>query len=634
VVVVALGALGIFGVYAWSARYWVDLTDEGYFLYLASRVYQGDLPYRDFDTYYTPGVFYLYAAAFKLFGVSIVPVRVLMCGVRVICALLLYGLTRRVAPWPFAILPFLALAAVDPMPVFPEPHPAWMAMAATLLTLETILRHDTSGRRRWIVLAGVVAGVAFLFKQNVGAFAALTVGGYVVFRPRPNAGWLMMAAQALFAIVLALAVTVLLWPALDDLVTAAIWLPVIATLGLLLALRWHEQRPDHWTAGLRALMIEGLTAGAAFVVVTLLWLVPLTFALGPRDVPWGLFVGAVNQGALIYPLEPPPRVARELGLVAIWLPIGVAAVCGVLGGRTKRGLRSSVVRRPSSVVLPVILSLLLPLMPVVTRLPEELVEDPSFYPWLGILNAQLDSLYLYLPALGAWGALAALRFLPWYLLAGTLAALAVHPRVDALHAMFAGPPLFVVGAWALWRVHRALVGGGNGATHIAVFATLLLVPVAAVSPHAYWRYVTIVHSDPRAAEPPPYVPLGLDRAPVLAPQHVADNVRGAVELVRANTEPGEPFFAYPMVPLFNFLADRPNPTRFDHFLPGALMTEDLDQVIDNLEQARPRYVLWDHGGVAYWKTDLTNGILSDYIWRCYEQVANFPPYLILERRRC
>jgi hypothetical protein len=28
----------------------------------------------------------------------------------------------------------------------------------------------------------------------------------------------------------------------------------------------------------------------------------------------------------------------------------------------------------------------------------------------------------------------------------------------------------------------------------------------------------------------------------------------------------------------------------------------------------------------------TNRPLSDYIWSCYEQVANFPPYLILERR--
>ena len=50
-----------FAVYVWSSWYWIDLIDEGYFIYLGSRVQAGDLPYRDFDSYYTPGIFYLFA---------------------------------------------------------------------------------------------------------------------------------------------------------------------------------------------------------------------------------------------------------------------------------------------------------------------------------------------------------------------------------------------------------------------------------------------------------------------------------------------------------------------------------------------------------------------------------------------
>ena len=38
-----------------------------------SRVHAGDIPYRDFDTYYTPGIFYLYSWMFSLFGVSVMP---------------------------------------------------------------------------------------------------------------------------------------------------------------------------------------------------------------------------------------------------------------------------------------------------------------------------------------------------------------------------------------------------------------------------------------------------------------------------------------------------------------------------------------------------------------------------------
>jgi hypothetical protein len=192
----------------------------------------------------------------------------------------------------------------------------------------------------------------------------------------------------------------------------------------------------------------------------------------------------------------------------------------------------------------------------------------------------------------------------------------------------------VVGAWALSWVHRALVGHAGPLRHAAVFAALLVVPAMAAAPHAYWRYVMIVHADPNSPEPPPYVPLGLERAPVLVPKHIAESVRGAVEFVRAGTPPGEPFFAYPAVPLFNFLADRPNPTRFDHFLPGALTAEELDETIASLEAARPRYVFWDHEAVVLYGTDPANRVLSDYIWRCYQQAANFPPFLILVRQEC
>lgn len=629
--IVLLGAVAVFAVYAWSARYWIDLIDEGYFLYLASRVQAGALPYRDFDTYYTPGIFYLYAWAFDLFGLRVEPIRVLMAGVRALWALLLYRLTRRVAPWPFALLPFLAVAAVDGAPVFPEPHPAWFATLATLAAAEAVARHQVGGGRRWLVVAGALAGVAFAFKQNTGAFAALAIGAFLLLRERRRTGRLILVGQGVFALALGGAVTVLLWPGLDGLLAATLWLPVILTLALLVLSAWTRVRAHGWADGLAPLLGDALAAGGAFVAVTLVWLVPLTLALGVAGVPWGLFVGAVNQGALILALDLPSPATRPVLVAAIWLPLGAARLAGRRGALT----------RP--VLLGVLAATVLVwLIPVGAELGEPLVEDPSFYPWLGVLEAQLGTLYLYLPALSAWAGLVmlgavALRGAPveplaWYLLVGTLAVLALYPRVDSLHAMFAGPPLFVVGAWALAWAHRALARRASRAGQALVFASLLVVPLAAVAPHASWRYVTIVHADPRSPTPPAYVELGLERAPVRLPEHIAQSVRGAVEYVQAGTAPGEPFLAYPVVPLFYFLADRPNPTRFNHFIAGALTPADMQQTIDDLERARPRYILWDHSSAHYFKTDRTNRPISDYIWGCYDQVANFTPYLILERR--
>ena len=46
----------------------INTYDEGVIVYGATRVLQGQVPYRDFWTMYSPGQFYILAAAFKLFG--------------------------------------------------------------------------------------------------------------------------------------------------------------------------------------------------------------------------------------------------------------------------------------------------------------------------------------------------------------------------------------------------------------------------------------------------------------------------------------------------------------------------------------------------------------------------------------
>jgi hypothetical protein len=619
------------GIYVWSGWYWIDLIDEGYFVYLGSRVHAGDLPYRDFDTYYTPGIFYLFAWTFDLFGVSVEPIRVLMSCIRVLWALLLYGLARRVAPWPFALLPFLVIAAVESSPVFPEPHPSWPAMAATFGVIDSIVRHKAGGGRRWLVVAGGLAAIAFAFKQNVGAFAALAIAGYLLLiQDQRPIGRLLLVARVIFALALGGAVTTLLWPGLNPPLAATVWLPLVLTLGLLVWSGRGRQGVEGWTTGLPRFVLDAVAAGTAFVAVTLAWLVPLTLALGVGGVPWPLFVGQVNQGALILPLELPSPGTRPVLLVAIWLPIVAAAL-------SSRGEMPS--RRV--ILVAAVVSVAAYFVPVAYTPGEDLVEDPGFYPWLGYLDDELGNLFTYLPAFGAWAGLAMLIAavvrrapidpLAWYLLAGCLTALALYPRIDTTHALFAGPPLLVVGAIALAAVHRVLAGRSGLVGRVLVYLSLLIVPIAAVAPHVYWRYVTIVHADPRAPVPPAYVDLGLDRARVQVPEHIASSVRGVVQYVQSGLAPDAPLFVYPVNPLFNFLADRPNPTRFNHFIAGALTPSDLDDVIRDLNRAKPRYIVWDHGGATYFKTDLTNRPLSDYIWGCYSQVANFTPYLILER---
>ena len=609
----------------WAARTGIDVTDEGYFLDLAYRVHQGELPYRDFATYYTPGIFYLHAAAFAMGGVDVMSVRLLSVGIRTACGLALYGLTRRVAPWPFA-----AVGAMLSLSVDPGPYPGWPALLAVLLMTDLLARHALRGHRVWLALAGLLAGVAFLFKQNVGAFAALSIAGYVVLRPFPSASWLVVAGQGLLAAGLAVAVWAFLQLAPAEPAGAVLWWPVVAVLTLFLYRAWQGGRPRGWTGGVSTLVADGATAGLGFATASLLWLVPLAFALGLAEIPVRLFLGEVNQRALAFSLEAPPLATPALARLALWLPLGLAWLCRARPGWRALGLAS-------------LGSALVACVPTRADPVDHLAPEPGVFPRLEELDVALGSLYVYLPALSAWAALVTLvlpigRMAPpvvhCYLLCGVLAQLALHPRADTVHALLAGAPLFVCGAWALAQAHRTLGSSLGRLGRALLFGALLLVPVAGVLPHVYARYLRLAHPDPLVQDAATYVPLGLERAPVLVPAQQADLLRGVVSFLRANTAPGEPVFAYPVDPLVNFLADRPNPTRFDHLMLGAMTLEDLDEAVASLETARPRYILWDHAGVVFWHTDMPNRPLSDYIWRCYRQVATFRLFLILQRTEC
>ena len=75
----AVLALGVFAVtlayFALFIHYGFNLDDEGTLLAQFYRTYLGELPYRDFHMGYTPSGHYFHAALFRLFGVSVVPLR-------------------------------------------------------------------------------------------------------------------------------------------------------------------------------------------------------------------------------------------------------------------------------------------------------------------------------------------------------------------------------------------------------------------------------------------------------------------------------------------------------------------------------------------------------------------------------
>jgi hypothetical protein len=77
------------------------------------------------------------------------------------------------------------------------------------------------------------------------------------------------------------------------------------------------------------------------------------------------------------------------------------------------------------------------------------------------------------------------------------------------------------------------------------------------------------------------------------------------------------------------LADRPNPTRFDHLNPGAASDSEVQQVIADLQSADVRLVVISDFWQSVWGPPGPNAPLEDWLNAHYGEAARYGPYRIL-----
>jgi hypothetical protein len=221
----------------------IDDLDEGYFVQQATRVLHGQLPYRDFETLYTPALAFLHAGIFAaLGGPSLVAVRVVALFARAATVLVLYAMARPLVrnSWWAAVPGLILLVGLDDAPERWEPHPGWLSSLFAILAAACSTRRS----RGWLVASGVAAAAAYAFKQNTGVFI----------------------------------------------------------LGAVLVWSWPRS----------------FVPGAAFVVASLSWLLPM-LAAGVQPAQLGVIIGAVNQSGLVSPPEPTLLIPLAAIAGGVWL---------------------------------------------------------------------------------------------------------------------------------------------------------------------------------------------------------------------------------------------------------------------------------------------------------------------------
>jgi len=149
--------------------------DEGIVLQGAQRILRGEVLYRDFFSFFTPGSYYLLAALFKAFGNSLMVARTALVVFGGIFSVVTYLLARRVCQRSSA----LTAACVVSFTALPYRFMAlhnWDSTLWACLAVYSCVRMIECRAVTWAAATGTFTSLTFLFEQSKGGGLALGIG--------------------------------------------------------------------------------------------------------------------------------------------------------------------------------------------------------------------------------------------------------------------------------------------------------------------------------------------------------------------------------------------------------------------------------------------------------------------------
>jgi hypothetical protein len=146
-----------------TVRRYLDPFDEGLLLQAATRIADGQWPYRDFGWAYGPGQPLVVALAFKAFGPSVIAWRLIRVAADATVAVLVWAFARPAAGPRWAPAAWLAAAAIVAQPTTANPFAVALAFG-----LGAVL----AAARARPALAGLLVAAAAFWRPDFGLLAA------------------------------------------------------------------------------------------------------------------------------------------------------------------------------------------------------------------------------------------------------------------------------------------------------------------------------------------------------------------------------------------------------------------------------------------------------------------------------
>jgi len=164
-------------------KYWAPF-DEGIVTVAAERLMAGEVPYRDFFIImYPPGQVYVLAFLFKLFLTSLIIGRIYAVLVSVGLSIMVFYMARLLTKnilisflsWFITLISAAPRLGAIPSPILP-------GVLFGLVAIFFLMKHQEDGRPTFIVLSGLFAGLAILFRHDIGLYALCSTLIALVFK--------------------------------------------------------------------------------------------------------------------------------------------------------------------------------------------------------------------------------------------------------------------------------------------------------------------------------------------------------------------------------------------------------------------------------------------------------------------
>ncbi len=141
---------------------WIAV-DDGTLAQSALRVLQGQLPHSDFVEIYTGGLSFIHAAAFRVFGVNLLSLRICVFLFFLTWVPALYYVALRFTP-PLTAGMVALLAVAWSFPNYEAAMPSWYNLFFATFGAAALLHYLEVRIRSWLFIAGLCGGISILIK--------------------------------------------------------------------------------------------------------------------------------------------------------------------------------------------------------------------------------------------------------------------------------------------------------------------------------------------------------------------------------------------------------------------------------------------------------------------------------------